>query len=136
MKKLFPLFLFLFLSNFLFSQNDTSAYKGTIKIQKKGNVYAVMYDEVYFRLIGKDQYGNILDSCVTQFRIKVTIKGIAYDELTNGNTFSKQMQYHLSRLDSGTTLFFSDIMVKEKSGKTIKWNDFKVKAGNSYEREY
>jgi hypothetical protein len=136
MKKIFLFSLIILSGTFLYSQSDTSNYKGTIKIIKKGNVYAVMYDEVNFRLVGKDQYGNILDSCVVQFRIKTTIKGIAYDELTTGNALSKKMQYQLSRLDGGTTLFFSEIIVTDKSGNKTKWNDFKVKTGYKLEREY
>lgn len=136
MKKLFIFFSFFFITSLVFSQTDTSSYRGTIKVQKKGNVFAIMYDEVYFRMIGKDEYGNMLDSCVVQFRIKTSIKGIAYDELINGNTLSKKMQYQLSRLDSSTTLFFSEIVVKTKDGTTLKWKDFKVKTGSSFEKEY
>jgi len=136
MKKLFSLLFFICIGLYTYSQSDTGTYKGTIKVQKKGSVFAIMYDEVNFRLVGKDQYGNILDSCVVQFRIKTTIKGIAYDELTTGNKLSKQMQYQLSRLDGGTTLFFSEIIVTDKSGNKIKWNDFKVATGYKLEREY
>lgn len=136
MKKIasFLFLSFIFLNSF--SQNDTSAYKGTIKVQKKGNINTVMYDEVNFRLVGKDTYGNILDSCVIQFRIKTTIKGIAYDEVVQGNTLSKEMQVRLSHLDSGTILLFSEIYVIDKLGNKLKWKDLKIKTGFNMEREY
>lgn len=136
MKKLILVSILFFVSFVSISQSDSSGYKGTIKVQKKGAIVTVIYDEVNFRLIGKDQYGNILDSCVVQFRVKTTIKGIAYDELTNGNFLSKQMQVRLSRLDGSTTLFFSEILVSDKYGNKYKWNDLKINLGNAIEREY
>jgi len=131
MKIKFLLF-FCFTSLLGFSQE----YKGTIKVQKKGGIATLIYDEVNMRLVGKDNYGNILDSAVVGFRIKTTVKGIAYDETIQGTTLSNKMQFQLSRLDNGTTLFFSEIKVRDKSGTLFNWNDLKVKTGYRLEKEY
>ena len=40
----------------------------------------VFFDNVNNRLVGKDYYGNILDSAIVSFDIKVTIKGIEIKE--------------------------------------------------------
>ncbi|MBL7882674.1 MAG: hypothetical protein JNL69_01290 [Bacteroidia bacterium] len=126
------LLFFCVCSVFAFAQE----YKGTIKVQKKGGIATLIYDEVNMRLVGKDNSGNILDSAVVSFRIKTTIKGIAYDETIQGTTLSNKMQYQLSRLDNGTTLYFSEIKVRDKSGTFFNWNDLKIKTGYRLEKDY
>ena len=74
MKKLFSILL-LTLTFCAYAQEDN---RGTIKVQKKGNVYAVMFDNVNNRLIGQDNYGNILDSAVISYNVMLTIQGITF----------------------------------------------------------
>ena len=131
MKKLLSIFL-ITLSFCAAAQEDTH---GTIKVQKKGNVYAVLFDNVNNRLVGKDEYGNIIDSAVVEFKVMVTIQGIAYEESVVGTTLSRKMQNQITRVDRGTTLFFTNIKVKEKNGKTIDWPKFNTKIGFSFEKE-
>lgn len=131
MKKL----LFLFLITLTFCASAQEDNRGTIKVQKKGNVYAVMFDNVNNRLIGKDNYGNILDSAVVSYNVMLTIQGIAYEEKVQGTTLSTTMQNRIKRVDGRTTLFFTDIKVKEKNGKVIDWPKFNVKLGGSFETE-
>jgi len=45
------------------------------------------------------------------------------------------MQNRIKRVDGRTTLFFTDIKVKEKNGKVIDWPKFNVKIGSSFETE-
>ena len=131
MKKLFSILL-LTLTFCAYAQEDN---RGTIKVQKKGNVYAVMFDNVNNRLIGQDNYGNILDSAVISYNVMLTIQGIAYEEKVLGTTLSNTMQNRIKRVDGRTTLFFTDIKVKEKNGKVIDWPKFNVKLGGSFETE-
>lgn len=131
MKKIFSIFL-LILTFCATAQEET---RGTIKVQKKGNVYAVMFDNVNNRLIGKDNYGNILDSAVVSYSVMLTIQGIAYEEKVLGTTLSNTMQNRIKRVDGRTTLFFTEIKVKEKNGKVIDWPKFNVKLGGSFETE-
>lgn len=131
MKKTFSIFL-LIITFCASAQEDN---RGTIKVQKKGNVYAVIFDNVNNRLIGKDNYGNILDSAVVSYNVMLTIQGIAYEDKIQGTTLSKSMQNRIKRVDGGTTLFFADIKVKEKNGKIIDWPKFNVKLGRSFETE-
>ncbi|MCX6296502.1 MAG: hypothetical protein NTX97_10625 [Bacteroidetes bacterium] len=132
MKKNLFLFLFIFLSFSLIAQQDNG---GTIKVQKKGQVYSIFFDNVNNRLIGKDYYGNILDSAVVSFDVMVTIQGIASQETVIGTTLSSTMQNKIKRVDKGTTLFFSNIKVKEKNGTLIDWPKFTSKIGLAYEKD-
>ena len=134
MKKSF-LLLFILSSMYSLAQEKTEPTRGTIVVQKKGNINAVVFDNVNFRLIAIDNSGNILDSAIVSFRIRTTILGIAHDEPTMGSFLSKELQLKLSRIDSGTILYFSEIKVKDKYGNLIDWADFKSKIGFSYERE-
>lgn len=131
MKRLLSIFLIIL----TFSSSAQEDNRGTIKVQKKGNVYAVMFDNVNNRLIGKDNYGNILDSAVVSYNVMLTIQGIAYEEKVLGTTLSTTMQNRIKRVDGRTTLFFTDIKVKEKNGKIIDWPKFSVKLGASFETE-
>lgn len=131
MKKLLSIFLIIV----TFSASAQEDNRGTITVQKKGNVFAVLFDNVNNRLVGKDEYGNILDSAVVSFNVMTTIQGIAYEESVIGTTLSRKMQNQITRVDRGTTLFFTDIKVKEKSGKTIEWPKFNTKIGFSFEKE-
>ncbi len=131
MKKLLSIFLI----TITFSVSAQEDNRGTIKVQKKGNVFAVMFDNVNNRLVGKDEYGNILDSAVVSFNVMTTVQGIAYEESVVGTTLSRKMQNQITRVDRGTTLFFTDIKVKEKSGKVIDWPKFNTKIGFSFEKE-
>lgn len=131
MKKL----LFLFLLTFTYSLAAQEDNRGTIKLQKKGNTYAVMFDNVNNRLIGKDYYGNILDSAVVSYNVMITIQGIAYEEKVVGTTLSNTMQNRIKRVDGTTTLFFTQIKVKEKNGTLIDWPKFNAKIGYSFEKE-
>src|ERR1043165_1724391 len=102
MKSTLIIFL-LFFSISVFSQENS---RGTIKVQKKGNVYAVMFDNINNRLIGKDNYGNILDSAVVSYTMQITIQGRSYTENVEGTTLSPLMQQRITRVDSGTSAFF------------------------------
>lgn len=131
MKKL----LLILLLTFTFSISAQEDNRGTIKVQKKGSIHSLMFDHVNSRLIGKDRYGNILDSAVVSYTVLVTIQGVAYQENIPGTTLSQSMQGRISRIDGGSTLFFSNIKVKDKTGTYIDWPKFSTKLGYSYEKE-
>ena len=95
----------------------------------------MFFDNVNNRLVGKDVYGNILDSAVVAFEVMFSIKGIAYEEQIAGTTLSPIMQNRISKVDGGTIVFFRNIKVKEKNGTFLDWPKFSVKMGNVYEKE-
>ena len=133
MKK--TLFLLLFLIPLItFSQDTTGTNHGTIKVEKRGILHSVFYDDVNFRLVCKDVYGNINDSAVVSFDVATSVKGIAYSEKNAGCFLSKPMQQKLSRLDGMVILSFSNIKARDRYGKIVSFPDFKAQTGNDRER--
>jgi hypothetical protein len=133
MKKIFFSF-FLLIPFFCSAQEDSIANQGTVKVRKTGTLHSVLYDDVNFRLVGRDIYGNIIDTAVISFDLNVTVKGIAYSEKTAGCFLSKEMQIRLSRMDGLVILMFSNIKAKDKYGRIVSFPDFKTKSGNERER--
>lgn len=131
MKKiLFLLLLFSSSISLIAQENDN---RGTIKIQKKGQLAKIQFDDVNYRLIGIDQYGNVLDSAVVQFQMEVTIKGIAYSESTIGPVLSYRMQQILGKCDRTSKIFFVNIKAKDRSGSIINMPKFQYNYGYSEE---
>lgn len=128
MKKLL-FFLFIIVSYNVAAQDGPESNRGTITVQKKGRLHSVMYDDVNFRLVCKDMYGNIIDTAVTSFTLNFTVKGIAYSEKTAGCVISRQNQVRLSRLDDVVLLMFSEIKAKEKDGSITAFPNLKAQTG-------
>lgn len=134
MKKIFSL-LFLFSGFFAIAQDTASSMHGAIKVQKTGTLHSVLYDDVNFRLVCRDVYGNINDTAVISFDIDLTVKGIAYSEKNTGCFLSRQMQQRLSRMDGMVTLMFSNIKARDKYGSIISFPNFKAYSGQAREKE-
>ena len=132
MKKLLIVCCLILLNIASIAQEDM---KGTIKVQKNGKIFSLLFDNVNNRLVGKDNYGNILDSAIISFDVMVIIKGIEFKENVTGNTLSTTMQNRINRVDNGTTLFFTNIRVKEKRGTPYEWPKFSTKIGFIFEKE-
>ncbi len=122
MKKTFTLLLFFTLTLTLSAQEDE--HRGTIKVEKRGQLAKVVFDNVNYRLIGIDQYGNTMDSAVVEFQMSVTIKGIFYSEKTVGPALTYQMQQLLGKCDRTSTLFFEKIKAKDKKGTLVNMPKF------------
>ncbi len=133
------LFFFLFILPFCgvaqeANEFDPPSRHGTITVQKKGHLYSVLYDDVNFRLVCKDVYGNIIDTAVVAFDVNVTIKGIAYAEKDAGCFISKPMQQRLSRMDGIIVYMFTNIKAREKDGTLVSLPDFKYQTGFTREQ--
>lgn len=96
----------------------------TIKVKKQGHLSKVIFDEVNYRLIGIDIYGNVMDSAVIEFKMFVTVKGIFYKTKATGSFLSREMQEILDRRDNRTTIYFKEIKAKERNGTIIPMPDF------------
>ncbi len=125
--------MFFIFSNSIFSQEKSTKNCGTIKVQKTGQLSKIQFDNVNYRLIGIDQYGNILDSAVVEFKMSVTIKGIFYSENAVGPILSYQMQQLLGRCDRTTKIFFEKIKAKDRNGTLINMPKFQYAFGYSDE---
>lgn len=120
----------------LTAQNDTVTKRGTITVKKQGHLSKIIFDDVNYRLLGVDNYGNVWDSAVVEFTLFTTIKGIAYKNSTTGPNLSTEMQHIIDKRDSSTVLFFRNIKAKDRSGTIITVPDFSYTFSFDGDREY
>jgi hypothetical protein len=129
MKKLIILCFFFSIGSTISAQENDQQYKGTIKIEKKGQLAKVQFDNVNYRLVGIDRYGNVMDSAVIEFQMSVTINGIFYKEKTVGSALSYQMQQLMGKCDQTTKLVFENIKAKDRNGNVIDMPKFQFALG-------
>ena len=130
MKKFISIVLFFcFVSSLTAQKKDTITLNGTIKVQRKGQLAKVQFDNINYRLIGIDQYGNPIDSAVVEFQLSATIRGVFYSEKMTGSMLSSQMQQLLGKCDRTTKLFFTKIIAKDRSGNLIEMPKFNYVTG-------
>lgn len=119
----------------MFSGTIVKAQKGTIKIQKKGHLVKTQFDNVNYRLVGIDQYGNVIDSAIVEYEIAVTVRGLFYTEKNIGPYLSSNMQDMLNRADQTTEISFDKIKAKDRDGNILDMP--KTKSKIAYDvREY
>ncbi|MGB3946636.1 MAG: hypothetical protein WBM13_01510 [Bacteroidia bacterium] len=119
----------------LFYAIIASAQTGTIRVQKKGQLLKTQFDNVNYRLVGIDQYGNVIDSAVIEYEVAVTVRGLFYAEKTVGPYLSSNLQQILNRADQTTVLSFDKIKAKDRNGTIIDMP--KIKSKIAYDsREY
>jgi len=134
MKKFIILLFFIpFCGSISAQENNTTEKRGTIKIQKKGQLSKIQFDNVNYRLIGIDHYGNILDSAVVEFQMSANIRGIFYSERTVGPMLSYQMQQLLEKCDRSTKIFFEKIKAQDRNGTVLDMPKFQYTFGYSDE---
>jgi hypothetical protein len=125
--------MFLSLNLCTWAQSTTDPHKGTIKVQKKGHLVKVVFDNVNYRLVGIDQYGNLQDTAVVEFEMSANIRGIFNSEKTSGSFLSKNMQELLQRCDQTSKLFFEKIKAKDLDGTIINMPRFQYSLGYTHE---
>ena len=126
----------MFFSSVILAQEKEGELRGTIKVQKTGQLVKVIYDNVNYRLIGIDQYGNVLDSAVVEFQMSVTIQGLFYNEKTVGFRLSYQMQQLLGKCDQSSEIFFDKIKAKDRNGNIVEAPKFKYSLGSRNDYTY
>lgn len=125
MKNLFIIISFFLIAPSVYSQEtNNNGKRGTIKVRKTGQLVKVKYDEVNYRLIGIDQYGNVIDTAVVEFQLSVSIQGVFYKLNVVGSALTAEMRQLLERNDDATQLFFKNIKVKDRYGEILKMPDF------------
>jgi len=135
MKKYLTILLFAIISLPLLSQEDEHVAHSTIHVQKSGTLIKTVYDNVNYRLVGIDQYGNVLDTAVVEYKMFVTIKGMYYEEKTKGPYLSLKMQQILGKCDQSTKIFFSKILARDRNGTLTAMPDFTYTIGFAREHD-
>jgi len=130
MKKIVLLaYFFLFFYGLLFSQENNYENRGIIKVEKRGNLAKILFDNINYRLVGIDYFGNVIDTAVFEFQLRVTINGIFYSEKTLGSTISYKMRQLLGRCDSSTTIIFDKIKAKDQNGTVLNMPPLRTNFG-------
>lgn len=129
MKIFIPILIVFVFSASLFAQETNESNRGTITVQKRGQLSKIQFDDVNYRLIGIDQYGNILDSAVVEFQMAVTIKGIFYTEQTVGSALTFNMQQLLGKSDRTSKIYFDKIKAKDRNGTMVNMPAFRYNFG-------
>lgn len=111
------------------AQNSTNEKRGTIRVRKTGDLVKIMYDNVNYRLIGVDRFGNLLENAVVSYQVMVTIQGVFHSEKIVGSTLSTSMQNTLSRCGERTPVYFKKIKAKDKNGSLLDMPDFQYLIG-------
>jgi hypothetical protein len=114
----------LFNASFAQSPAPRPLQKGTIKVKKQGHLSKIVFDDVNYRLLGIDIYGNIMDTAVIEFKMFVTVKGIFYKTSAIGPNLSREMQEILERRDNRTIIYFKNIKAKDRNGTILNMRDF------------
>ena len=130
MKKLLILFVVLTSQIPLHAQENGQEERGTIRVQRTGVPIKVIFDDVNYRLVGIDKYGNVLDTAIVEFTMGVTIKGIYKSEHANGYKLSREMQDLLSKCDQTSRLMFDNIKAKDKGGNILEMRAFGYSIGS------
>lgn len=136
MKTLLSTLVLLICSCVLSAQEQEDEFKGTVKVQKTGHLVKVLFDNVNYRLIGIDQYGNPLDSAVVEFQMGVTVKGIFYREETKGFNLTYEMQQLLGKCDQSSKIFFDKIKAKDRNGTVLEMPKFSYSTGSRNDDSY
>ena len=129
MKSFISIIIVFFLTTSLIAQETDESNRGTIKVERKGQLSKIQFDDVNYRLIGIDQYGNVLDSAVVAFQMSVTIKGIFYSEQTIGPALTYKMQQLLGKSDRTSKIFFDKIKAKDRNGTVVEMPKFQYNFG-------
>lgn len=128
---LFATLLFLIAPS-AYSQETNNGKRGTIKVRKTGQLVKVKYDEVNYRLIGIDRYGNVIDTAVVEFQMSVSIQGVFHKFNVVGFALTNEMRQLLERTGGETQLFFKNIKVKDRYGALLKMPDIQYTYGKWY----
>ena len=120
------LFLFMVTTSAVAAQEPKH---GTIHLRKTGQLSKIHFDDVYYRLIGIDAYGNVLDSAVLEFTMSVTIKGVFYSESAAGPSLTYDMQRLLGNSDRTSVVYFDKIKARDRSGNIVEMPKFRYNFG-------
>lgn len=132
MKRFRVLLLLLCICHSVFSQEvHNNGKRGTIKVRKTGQLIKVEFDNVNYRLIGIDRFGNVLDTAVVEFQMSVTIQGKFFNERGIGPGLSDQMHLLMEKCEVGDILYFKNIKAKDKNGVLMDAPKFQYIIGNS-----
>ncbi|MBK6833409.1 MAG: hypothetical protein IPG89_03675 [Bacteroidetes bacterium] len=120
MKKILFIIIGLFILSPIFSQEEPQK----ITIRKESNLAKASYDNVDYKLIAQDKYGNIVNHVVKSFELHYRISNkkikmmISYSE-----SLTPEMLEEFKKLKEAKKIFFTKIMAEDEFGNVVRLPD-------------
>jgi len=120
MKKILFIFIGLIIISPIFSQEEPQK----ITIRKESNLAKASYDNVEYKLIAQDKYGNIVNHAVKSFELHYVEKKKklkifkSYSEL-----LTPEMLEEFKKLKEAKKIFFTKIMAEDEFGNVVRLPD-------------
>lgn len=120
MKKILFIIIGLFIMSPIFSQEEPQK----ITIRKESNLAKASYDNVDYKLIAQDKFGNIVNHVVKSFELHYRISNkkikmmISYSE-----SLTPEMLEEFKKLKEAKKIFFTKIMAEDEFGNVVRLPD-------------
>lgn len=95
-----------------------------ITIRKESNLAKAMYDNVDFKLIAEDKYGNVVNHSVKSFELHYVEKKKNLKVLKSYSEFlTPEMLEEFKKLKEAKKIFFTNIMAEDEYGNVVRLPD-------------
>lgn len=119
MVKISIIFFFILVSTASFSQEPA-----TITVKKQSDLAKATYDNVEFKLIAMDRFGNIVDHSIKSFELHYVEKKKKLKVFKSYNeTLTPEMLLEFKKLKEAKKIFFTKIMAEDEFGNLVRLPD-------------
>lgn len=104
----------------LFSQEEPQK----ITIRKESNLAKASYDNVEYKLIAQDKYGNIVNHAVKSFELHYVEKKNKLKVFkSNSESLTPEMLQEFKKLKEAKKIFFTKIIAEDEFGTSVRLPD-------------
>lgn len=119
MVKISGILLFILASFSCFAQEPA-----TITVKKQSDLAKATYDNVEFKLIAMDRFGNIVDHAIKSFELHYVEKKKKVKMFKSYNeTLTPEMLSEFKKLKEAKKIFFTKIMAQDEFGNLVRLPD-------------
>lgn len=119
MTKVLIILFFIFGSFVGFSQEPA-----TITVKKQSDLAKATYDNVEYKLIAMDRFGNIVDHSIKSFELHYVEKKKKLKVFkSNNETLTPEMLSEFKKLKEAKKIFFTKIMAEDEFGNLVRLPD-------------
>jgi len=112
--------IFLLFELAVFSQEEPQK----ITIRKESNLAKASYDNVEFKLIAQDKYGNVVNHAIKSFELHYVEKKNKLKVLKSySENLTPEMLEEFKKLKEAKKIFFTKIMAEDELGIVVKLPD-------------
>jgi len=95
-----------------------------ITIRKESNLAKAMYDNVDFKLIAEDKYGNVVNHAVKSFELHYVEKKKKLKVFKSySESLTPEMLEEFKKLKEAKKIFFTKIMAEDEFGNVVRLPD-------------